>query len=94
LAPQSVYLPRSEDGRTRVNTAAETGTAFEIAHALGVNPTNQIIGKSLVVFVHGPSDKDVLRAFAKTLGEAGRLSNDFNAAPVAMLPPNQKFRNC
>lgn len=81
-----LFLVTIADGASRVSPAREHETAFEIAKALGINPSDQITTDSLVVFVDGPSDEGILRAFAGALWEAGKISSDFNRAPIAILP--------
>jgi ABC-type cobalamin/Fe3+-siderophores transport system ATPase subunit len=81
-----VFLVVNEEGRTKVLEGREPETAFKIARALGVNPSDQITTDALVVFVDSPADEKVLRAFAQVLWREGKLTADFNEAPVSILP--------
>ena len=81
-----LFLVTIADGTSRVSPAREHETALEVAKALGINPSDQITTDSLVVFVDGPSDERILRAFAEALWQAGKISSEFNRAPIAILP--------
>ncbi len=82
----NLFLVTITDGSSHVSPAREPDTAFEVARALGVNPSDQITTESLVAFVDGPSDERVLRIFADTLSKAGKLNVNPNKSPIAILP--------
>jgi len=81
-----VYLVSIENGATSVGPARDNAVAFTIARELGVFPSDQIVTDSLVAFVEGTSDENILRAFASKLWKAGKLSADFNNSAIAILP--------
>jgi hypothetical protein len=81
-----LFLVTNVSRVSQVSPARDPEIAFGIAKALGVNPNDQITTDSLVVFVDGPSDERILRAFAETLWKEGKLSSDLNRAPIAILP--------
>jgi len=83
---RQLYFVTIREGRTAVASAREKGVAHAIAESLGVNPSDQLTSDGVVVLVDGPSDEGILRAFARRLWEARRISADFNSVPIAILP--------
>lgn len=58
----------------------------EIAHSLGVDPSDQIIGYKACVFVEGESDIQFWTTFFKKLKEAGWCSVPLEDAGIGLIP--------